>query len=157
MSVSRISSVTPVLTRSVRRLATTARETGESITEKSFQSQGKDGQMMTTLTKVRTSWQKMSWWQKYGGLMYLTGGLSYAGMRSYNDGKKVLLAHRRRLEQGKTSNFESDWEATLYGCREDSWDHFVGALVWPFTLVRNSVPKLVMALNPNQTPTEIQE
>ena len=139
-----------------RFLATTARQSGEQVTTETIShTRGKNGKVSQTITQVRTAWQQTPLWKKYMGGIYLGGGMSYAGLRSYNDGKTELLAVRRQRHQQTTP--AEDWAAVARGCRENSWDHFLGASLWPFTIVRNCMPKLVLLLNPVTTPSQVEE
>lgn len=133
----------------LRRMATQSTQTGESVSTTVSKKSSEAG-TTTTTTTVKSFFSKMPWWQKYGGGIWLGGGVVYAGVRSYNDGKVALLENRRLRRAGRSS--VDDWDAALRGSRRDSFDTVVGACFWPITLARNAVPHAVMALNPDDTP-----
>lgn len=144
-----LSRVTTATVSGTRRLATQSTQTGESVSKTVLQ-KSSDAGTTTTTTTVKSFFAKMPWWQKYGGGVWLGGAVTYAGVRSYNEGKAELLATRKARQMGH--RVPDDWEAALKGSRQDPFDTVVGSLFWPVTLARNAVPHLVVAMNPDDSP-----
>lgn len=100
-----------------------------------------------------------------GVIAYATGSVLYAGFKSYEDGVAGLEQFRKLKEEYKTTNvFKSNnyWinyeqitentpEFTVVreSCFENSFLHFWKGITFPFQIVTDIVPYIVLGLNKN--------
>ncbi|MCZ6910747.1 MAG: hypothetical protein O7C56_07520 [Rickettsia endosymbiont of Ixodes persulcatus] len=82
---------------------------------------------------------------------------------TYNDGKDELLksrtVHNKYINDPETrysykyindpeTRYRLDWEAVRKGCSDKPFVNFWESVIFPFTLISNVMPRLVIALNP---------
>jgi hypothetical protein len=72
-----------------------------------------------------------------------TGGFA---MSVHNDGREELLKHRSRT---KKDMFDSDWDAVKYGCERDLGFNFFRSLFFPYTILSDMMPHIVLATTKN--------
>jgi hypothetical protein len=82
---------------------------------------------------------------KYLTLSYVSCSLIYTLAESYKNAKKYLLIYRN--QDGKL-NFKSEWDAVIYGANIDFYYNFFNSLIWPYNIITQIVPRIVLFLNP---------
>jgi hypothetical protein len=89
---------------------------------------------------------------KITGAIYIVSLLGYNIVSTYSDSKNALLEHRRctsRDELALVSQYKNEWEAVKEGARKNMWERFTHSIIWPITTIRDSIPWVVLKLNPN--------
>lgn len=89
----------------------------------------------------------------YGSLAFLTFSSS-----EYRDGKSELIKSRiERLDKKnkiidysqEESDESLDWLAVKNGCSENTLGNFIGCIFFPFNLISDAMPSLILYLNPS--------
>lgn len=83
---------------------------------------------------------------KRSTLIYLLCLFGYNIFGSYRDSKFYL--DKFREGSLKETKIKSDWDAVKYGASVNFGQRMFDSLVWPITTINNTIPALVLALNP---------
>lgn len=83
------------------------------------------------------------------------GCLTYAAfimlsftISTYNDGKQALHNHRIHSNNGVYGSEKEDFSETWIGCRKNMWENFFDGVFFPWHMVSNVVPYMVLKMNP---------
>lgn len=139
----------------VRRLASKAAKSGETVTTIIKDSDGKKtSSSFKTITKIRETWNNASPVARYTTYAYLTGMTLNNVFSTYNAGKQELLEYREKKNSSNYSNsslqYKNDWEAVYTGCSQDSFWRFWNSLFWFTQIFSHTVPQIVILFNPEE-------
>lgn len=88
--------------------------------------------------------------------VYVVSLLGYNICGTYIDAKKRLTQYRKGTFESNGTNFrevekiKNEWDAVKYGASENTLERLWDSLLWPITIIKNTIPAIVLALNPNQ-------
>ena len=114
----------------------------------------KDGTSIIERINIVEKWSKMSKKQKialgcYGG--FVAGSFLLA---TYTDGKAELLADRssRSNNTSKPDDWHTtqDWTAVKKGCSHNVGANFWSSIIFPAMWVKDTMPGIILVLNPNK-------
>jgi hypothetical protein len=117
---------------------------------------GKTTTISKTISKIHTTWKNLSKTTKYMICGYLTVGAINICYETYNVGKSELLEYRTIQDRNKSEvpsnrtreKHKSDFDAVKYGCSYNSGERVWNGLLWPIEIYSNTIPHVVLALNP---------
>lgn len=96
----------------------------------------------------------------YAFMGYFMGVISYNIVSIYNDAKDVLICFRNNQldkidfihsqfdKKYLQEKVKDDWSAVKYGAGYRSLARLWDSIIWPFTVLSNAIPALVLKLNP---------
>lgn len=73
---------------------------------------------------------------------------------TYTNGQFELMKARSTPAYTNATSLDKtmiSWKAAKLGCSRNVWAHFGESLVFPFKIISNCMPSLVLALNPEST------
>lgn len=89
---------------------------------------------------------------KWTSIAYVCTSLIYTCIGSYLDSKEYLMKFRNNelyhFDSFNRETIKSEWDAVKYGAQLKFWRRFFHSLIWPYSLVSNIIPGLVLYLNP---------
>ncbi len=140
--------------RQFKRLFST--KVGEITTESTTKIDhlGQKQTWTTQITNVKERWSKLSPTQKYLIGTYGLIGFGNVCLNTYDYGKSALVASRDKTtsnQWNQVSNKLTEWEIIRQSCREHTWSHLWNGVVWPYSVASNTLPYLVLWLNPLET------
>lgn len=80
------------------------------------------------------------------GIGYMSIGLLHFAVLTYNDGKTALIMYRNDNTEKYDPNQE--WLAVKFGCRKNLGENLFESFMFPYTIISNLLPSLIMLLNP---------
>jgi hypothetical protein len=107
---------------------------------------------MQTVTTIRKSWSHLDSRFKKALYVWLAGFAVNMLYETYNGGKTELLRFREEEESKihTPRRHAGDWQAAYYGCRQDKMARFTNSVAWPVTIVGNTMPSVLLLLNPRK-------
>jgi hypothetical protein len=98
-----------------------------------------------TITSVAETWNGLGNSVKIGLITYTVCTMFGFMLSTYNDGKEELV---KRRNDRNAYNKKDDWISVKKACKQHVFKNFVDSIIFPFTIVSNIMPKIVLWLNP---------
>ena len=112
-------------------------------------------------TRIVTTWNQWSKFKKITVVFYIGTVLGTFGTSCYIDGKRGLLKHREEVvsyngidTKNKQSIFKNEYDAVWNNI--NGYKNFWESLFFPWTLISNAMPWLVIKLNPPEPPRSFE-
>lgn len=132
----------------VDKVITNGAETGrmdQTITNETIV----NGQKVIESTRIVKTWDRLSIRTRACIASYLTVLFGHYSYLIYEDGKTRLINYRNTSKtHNDISGLYSEWDAVKLGCNTRPGLRFVESLVFPYTVVTNLMPRMVLWLNP---------
>lgn len=125
---------------------------GNSVLEKTRTIKTKDGWNVVEKVRESVNWNKWSTKQKWAFYGYGTFVTTFFLTSTYSDGKQNLIQYRSHPNKNQS---KTEYDAVKYGCTNGMFSRFVNSVVFPWTVISNSMPMLVLALNKETTDTDV--
>ncbi len=125
---------------------------GNSVLEKTRTIKTKDGWNVVEKVRESVNWNKWSKTQKWTFYGYSTFVTTFFLTSTYSDGKQNLIQYRSHSNK-KQLSYNTEYDAVKHGCTDQMFRRFVNSVVFPWTVISNSMPMLVLALNKETTDT----
>ena len=99
---------------------------------------------------------------KYSTCFYFGSLLLYNTVSTYYSSKKKLMEYRNndkiKYEYGKLIECKniSEWDAVKFGASENFGERLFDSFLWPVNLISNTIPILVLSLNPDNRDNDKQ-
>jgi hypothetical protein len=82
--------------------------------------------------------------------VYIGCAVTYTGYHTYTDSSKLLFRYRINNKEQffMIHRLNNDWQVCKYGAYDNFWGNFFCSLVWPFAMVSDVIPIMVLYFNP---------